>query len=366
MIFDQMPLLPKPVHDDLYEENVTAWMMSSTQDQIISETELLCQRVVNSTRAVLDWVGQYVDLDYMMWVRWVLSPIILTFVILPAVILVLIYISSLCLYIYRAHRQRLLRRFTTYVEQGDFWTAGREMVATIWDAHAWLWHGYEVWGLENLPTSDGCMLVYYHGALPVDYYYLVNRVLLIKETMIHSVVDKFLFKVPGIKLVLDVFCCTPGTVDSVAERLAEGKVLGLAPGGVYEAQFGDHNYNIMWRERLGFARAALKANVPVIPVFTENIREAFRTLPCGERFFLWLWTKTRLPLRPLFGGFPVRLRTHIGDPIYPEEGMTPEQLRDICKEQLEKMIATHQRVPGSILRGIFDRFFIKPRAGHND
>ena len=37
--------------------------------------------------------------------------------------------------------------------------------------------------------------MYYHGAIPVDYYYLVNRVLLLKEVMVRSVVDKFLFKV---------------------------------------------------------------------------------------------------------------------------------------------------------------------------
>ena len=68
-------------------------------------------------------------------------------------------------------------------------------------------------------------MLYYHGALPVDYYYLVNRVLLLKETMINSVVDKFLFNMPGMKIILEAFCCTPGTVDSCAERLAEGKTL---------------------------------------------------------------------------------------------------------------------------------------------
>jgi len=246
-----------------------------------------------------------------------------------------------------------------------FWAAGREAVATLWDAHAWLWHGYELRGLEHLPTQGGALLVYYHGAIPVDYYYLVNRVLLLKEVMVRSVVDKFLFKVPGIKLVLEVFHCTPGTVDSLAEQLKAGQILGLSPGGVYEAQFGDHNYQVLWKERLGFARAALQADVPVLPVFTENIREAFRVLPFGHSFFLWLFEKTRLPLRPCFGGFPVKLRTYIGEPIFPEPGMTPEQLRDRCKESLTKMIEDHQRLPGSIFRGILDRFWSKPRI-HRD
>ena len=35
--------------------------------------------------------------------------------------------------------------------------------------------------------------------------------------------------------------------------------------------------------------------------------------------------------RPLFGGFPVKLTTYIGPPIYINDETTPEQLRDQCK-----------------------------------
>jgi len=358
---DQMPTVPKPVYNELYDTNVTAWMLR-TQEKIIEEPMDWQERLVNFTQSLVSRVAQYVDIDYVIFIKWLMSPIILTFLILPCVILILLYVSSLILHIYKAHRKRLIRRLTGYVEQGDLLLGGREIVATIWDSHAWLWHGYELWGTENIPIEGGCILLYYHGALPVDYYYLVGRVLLLKETMINSVVDNFLFKVPGFKILLETFSCTPGTVDSVAEQLAQGKILGLAPGGVYEAQFGDHEYKILWRERLGFARAALKANVPILPVFTENIREAFRVLPFGGSFFYWLYSKTRLPLRPVFGGFPVKLRTHIGEPIYPEENMSPEMMRDRCRDALEKMISRHQRIPGSIWRGLFDRVKGKPKS----
>jgi 1-acyl-sn-glycerol-3-phosphate acyltransferase len=251
-------------------------------------------------------------------------------------------------------------------QDGDFWEAGRQIVSTFWDAHAWLWHGYEIHGLENLPEdrTRGCLLVYYHGAIPVDYYYLVNRVFLLKRVVIHSVVDKFLFRVPGMRIILDVFCCTPGSVDSCAELLRQGALLGISPGGVYEAQFGDHSYAVLWRERLGFARAALQAGVPVVPVFTENIREAFRVVPFGAGLFYRIFERTKLPLRPLFGGFPVKLVTHIGPAIYPAEGMTPEALRDLCKAGLETLIAENQRRPGTIFHAIVDRFW--RRRVHND
>jgi len=356
-----LPSVPRPVYNELYARNTTAWLLS-TQDNIVAEPMSLQERFMNYTQGLVAQVGEYVDIDFVIFLKWLMSPIIITFCILPLVILFLIYFSSLVLHIYKAHRKRLIRRLTEAVEQGDLLLGGREIVATIWESHAWLWHGYDLQGLENLPTEGGCVLLYYHGALPVDYYYLVVTILLMKETMVSSVVDKFLFSMPGLKIVLEAFSCTPGTVDSCAEELSRGKILGLAPGGVYEAQFGDHQYQPLWKERLGFARAALKANVPILPVFTENIREAFRVLPFGGTFFYWLFQKTKLPLRPVFGGFPVKLRSHIGEPIYPEAGMTPEILRDRCKEALEKLIAKHQRIPGSILRGIFDRFVKKPKS----
>ena len=41
------------------------------------------------------------------------------------------------------------------------------------------------------------MIVYYHGALPVDFYYLMSRVILKKKRLIRAVGDRFLFKIPG-------------------------------------------------------------------------------------------------------------------------------------------------------------------------
>ena len=57
-----------------------------------------------------------------------------------------------------------------------------------------------------------------------------------------------------------------------------GEYLGIAPGGAYESLFGDSSYPVLWQSRVGFAKVAIKANKPIIPVFTENIRENTLTL----------------------------------------------------------------------------------------
>ena len=81
-----LPPVPRPVYNELYERNVTAWMIS-TQNRLIAEPMALQDRFWNFTQdlvtSVGDWVGEYVDIDFVIFIKWLMSPIIITFVILP-------------------------------------------------------------------------------------------------------------------------------------------------------------------------------------------------------------------------------------------------------------------------------------------
>lgn len=57
--------------------------------------------------------------------------------------------------------------------------------------------GYEIKGIENIPDDSPALLIYYHGAIPVDLYYFLSRVFLLKNQIVHTVADRFLFKIPG-------------------------------------------------------------------------------------------------------------------------------------------------------------------------
>ncbi|KAI4468283.1 transmembrane protein 68 [Holotrichia oblita] len=131
----------------------------------------------------------------------------------------------------------------------------------------------------------------------------------------------------GFAIIAESMKVIPGTIQSCANVLKEGNLLAIAPGGVYESQFS-HNYNLMWKKRLGFAKVALEAKVPIIPMFTENVREAFRTVSIGRKFFLKLYALTKFPFTPIYGGFPVKMITHIGKPINYDPSLTPEKLQE--------------------------------------
>lgn len=230
--------------------------------------------------------------------------------------------TFLCLFF--TFREVILRSVRT---DRKFWEVGRKIVAAIWDAHARIYHGYEVVGMENVPHDGPALIVYYHGAIPIDMYYLNSRMLLQQNRLIFTIGDRFLFKLPGWGTISEAFNISPGTVQSCVNILNEGNLLAISPGGVYEAQFGDNYYELLWRNRVGFAKVALEAKAPIIPCFTQNLREGFRQVGIFRRFFMKLYNTVRIPVYPIYGGFPVKFRTHLGKPIEYDASLTPEQLQ---------------------------------------
>ena len=88
--------------------------------------------------------------------------------------------------------------------------------------------------------------------------------------------------------------------ESCAAILKAGHLLGISPGGMYEAQMGDNMYQVMWKARDGFAQVVKEAggSIPIIPVFTQNIREAYKSFNFGmtRPFRAWFYEATRMPL----------------------------------------------------------------------
>lgn len=275
-------------------------------------------------------------------------------VILPTLIILLLYISASIVHIYRLrHYYRVDDLLAPNV---DFRIKARAAISLLWECHGWIWHGYEVIGLEKIPKNGRALVVYYHGVIPVDYYYLNSRYLIHSKRVMWTIAADFLFKTPGLRLLMEVIQATPGTVQQIAELLKTNEVVSVAPGGIREAQFSNEYYELVWNGHLGFAKAACLGKAPIIPVFTENIREAYRTAPFLRSFFRKIFEKTKLPLLPVYGGFPVKLRTIVGDPIPYDEKATPEEVAEKTTQAIRQLIREHQTVPGSIVNALLLRF----------
>ena len=56
-----------------------------------------------------------------------------------------------------------------------------------------------------------------------------------------------------------------------------------------------------------------------------------------------------------------QLRTHLGKPITPEPGETPEELANRVYSAINNLIQRHQKMPGNILRALAARVYEKSK-----
>ncbi|XP_054835434.1 transmembrane protein 68-like [Eublepharis macularius] len=302
-----------------------------------------------------EWTGvQRLEdyLNYAVYLSWLFAPLLVSFI-LPGLILLLLYVSIIILHIYK-RRTDLKEAY-----YNDFWDGARQMLATLWYGHARIWNGYELHGLEKIPDGPA-LVVFYHGATPIDFFYFMATVLIKKKRICHIVADHFVFSIPGFKLLLDVFGVKHGSQEVCVKALRNGDLLAIAPGGVREALFSNENYSIIWGKRKGFAQVAIDAKVPIIPMFTQNVREGIRSLG-GIKFFRLMYEYLRLPLVPLYGNFPVKLCTFIGDPIPYQPKITAEELAEKAKSRVQSLINKHQKLPGNVFRALTERFTIRKK-----
>ncbi|KAI1901406.1 hypothetical protein AGOR_G00034110 [Albula goreensis] len=301
-----------------------------------------------------EWVGlgNLEDfLSYLDYLVWVFTPLAIVFI-LPLIIILLLYLSILFLHVYK--RKNELRE----AYSNNLWDGARKTLATLWDGHGNIWHGYEIHGLEKIPDKGPALIVYYHGAIPIDYYYFLAKVILLKGRTCHSVADHFLFKVPGFRLLLEVFSVFHGPREECVRALRNGHLLAISPGGLREALFSDETYPLLWGRRQGFAQVAIDSEAPIIPMFTQNVREGFRSL--GNLWpFRWFYERFRLPVAPLYGGFPVKFRTYLGDPIPYDPNVTAAELADTAQKAVQSLIDQHQKIPGNVFRALLERFHRK-------
>ncbi|XP_034284936.1 monoacylglycerol/Diacylglycerol O-acyltransferase-like [Pantherophis guttatus] len=239
-------------------------------------------------------------------------------------------------------------------EEYVLWRKPRQRIAQCLNLYAKIWHGHEIIGMENLPEGAG-IIVYYHGAIAIDFALFVACFYAKTGRLVHSAIHYGLYLVPGIKLALDVVGCAKGTKVNCVEILKKGDLLGISPGGLREANFSDEYYNTVWGTGIGFAQVALETQVPIIPMFTQNVREAYRTVG-KTRLMKWLYEYFRFLILPIYGGLPVKLCTYIGEPIPYDPNITAKELAEKAKIALENLRDRHQKRPGNILRALLERF----------
>ncbi|XP_042320607.1 transmembrane protein 68-like [Sceloporus undulatus] len=306
------------------------------------------------TSMMKDWISFTYLNEYLHCVIWWLlyMPLILELIFI-LMVYVAICIVSLSLYIYKKINNAPEDKLN------KIWDNPRSIISYMGSTLGKIVHGYEICGIENIPEGPA-VLVYYHGAMTYDYYFFIFTFYRITGRFLFSVVHHFLFRLPGLKFLFEVVRCIDPTKQECVALLKKGHLLGIAPGGLREQNYSDNTYKLVWGNRKGFAQVAIDAKVPIIPMFTSNVREGYITYG-NIRPMRWLYEKTGILLFPVCGLFPVKFRAYIGQPIQYDPNITAEELAEKTKIAMEALRDKHQKIPGNILRALRERFEMHDR-----
>jgi 1-acyl-sn-glycerol-3-phosphate acyltransferase len=98
-------------------------------------------------------------------------------------------------------------------------------------------------------------------------------------TLTHAIAWKL-----GVGRMLEEFDARPAGHDTAMRAIDEGKHVLVFPGGDIDAMkpWSDRN-RVLFSGRSGFARLAMEANVPVVPIVTAGAGESLLVLSNGKR-----------------------------------------------------------------------------------
>ncbi|WP_026306040.1 lysophospholipid acyltransferase family protein [Smaragdicoccus niigatensis] len=132
----------------------------------------------------------------------------------------------------------------------------------------------KLYGIENVPER-GALLVGNHTLWGVFDLALLGPEFIDRKIVVRGLADHFHFKVPLHRDAITAMGAVPGTRDNVRELMRRGDNILVFPGGAREvAKRKGEKYQLIWKNRIGFALMAIEGRYPIIPFASLGIEDA--------------------------------------------------------------------------------------------
>jgi len=182
-------------------------------------------------------------------------------------------------------------------------------------------------GHENIPREGGALAVVNHGLFGFDAFVLGALVWRHTGRLAVWLADGQLWKTPGLGATLDWVGAIPGTPDSAVEALRDGHLVVVYPGGIFDSyKLRRDRHRLKWRGRSGYARVALRAGVPIVPIAACGVDDMYRVVAREPGLGKLLFGDERYNFPIALGRFgtpiprPTRVTLHALEPVVPAGG----------------------------------------------
>jgi 1-acyl-sn-glycerol-3-phosphate acyltransferase len=135
----------------------------------------------------------------------------------------------------------------------------------------------ELVGRENVPQKGGALLVGNHGVFGFDA--AILGALLARDVgrLPTWLADRHLWLTPGFGLTLDFAGAIKGERATAVAELQAGELVVVYPGGIFDSyKLARDRHRLKWGNRAGFARVAMMARVPIVPIAACGVDDIYR------------------------------------------------------------------------------------------
>ncbi len=185
-----------------------------------------------------------------------------------------------------------------------------------------LWHRHHVAGMHHIPRTGPVLLVVHHTFATYDSFLFGLALFEHTGRVSKGLGDDRIFQIPVLRDMAAAVGISPASPNAGQQMLAAGEVVGVAPGGMWEALRGKtERYQTRWGDRRGFIRLALHTGTPMVLVACrtgDDIYSVYDNPVTRSVYHKW-----HLPL-PVVRGWgptllprPVQLTHHVSAPIVP-------------------------------------------------
>lgn len=178
---------------------------------------------------------------------------------------------------------------------------------------------------ERVPREGGALLVANHGIFGFDAFILGALLWRHTHRLAVWLADRNLWKTPGLAATLDWVNAIPGTPEDAVAHLRAGELVVVYPGGIFDSyKHARDRHKLKWRGRAGFARVAMTAARPIVPIAACGVDDMYRVV--GRDPFLGrvLFGDRRYNLPIALGRLgtlvprPAKVTMHALAPIFPD------------------------------------------------
>lgn len=151
----------------------------------------------------------------------------------------------------------------------------------------WRYFRPEISGLENVPNSPCIFVGNHNGAMLMPDMFIVGCALYDRfgfKDMPFGLAHQLGLKVPGLGRFLMRIGAVRGTQENGLRLLNRGKKVLIYPGGELDSMRPRRHSNlVVFGNRRGYIKLALKAGVPIVPVVASGAHETLWILNDGQK-----------------------------------------------------------------------------------